>query len=514
MARINTNVPSLIAQANLAKANSGLEQRLERLATGLRITRGADDPAGLIVSERLRSEIRGIDQGIRNSERASSVIATSEGALAEVSELLNSVKALTVEAANTGAISPEEVAANQLQIDSAIESITRIANTTRFAGLRLLDGSLGYSLSGVATGDILQAKVFSAQFGNRSTFDVDVQTIGSAQTANLFLRADFSATVGGGAVDGQLPSSTTLEIAGPEGVVELTFPSGTTIQDIRDAVNSRSSVTGVEAALNNGGNVASGLVFSSTDFGSKAFVSVQKIDGGSALDFAKVINDGPGPAAYGTNTTTAERDEGKDVVVLVNGAVATGRGLEVSVRGPELELEAVLTEAFATTISGTSSQFAITGGGAKFQLGPEVTPLQQSNIGIDSIAASRLGGTAIDDGTGNFVVQFLSSLKSGGINDLSSGNFSNASEILESAIDDVSSLRGRLGAFERNVVQTNIRSLQAGLENITASESVIRDADFAAETSALTRSQILTSAGTSVLALANSNAQTALQLLG
>ena len=111
MARINTNVSSLIAQTNLAKSNRSLEGQLQRLATGLRINRGADDPAGLIVSERLRSELRGIGQGIKNSERASSVIATAEGALAEVSELLNSIKALTVEAANTGAVSPEEIAA-------------------------------------------------------------------------------------------------------------------------------------------------------------------------------------------------------------------------------------------------------------------------------------------------------------------------------------------------------------------------------------------------------------------
>jgi len=95
-----------------------------------------------------------------------------------------------------------------------------------------------------------------------------------------------------------------------------------------------------------------------------------------------------------------------------------------------------------------------------------------------------------------------------------SGNFKNASTILDQAIDEISQARGRLGAFERNVLQTNVRSLQASLENITSAESIIRDADFAAETSALTRAQILTQAGTSVLATANTNAQNVLQLLG
>ena len=105
MARINTNVTSLIAQNNLGRTNGDLAVRLQRLSTGLRINRGADDPAGLIVSERLRSEMKGIGQAIDNSERASSVIATAEGYLAEVADLLNSIKSLVVEAANTGGVS-------------------------------------------------------------------------------------------------------------------------------------------------------------------------------------------------------------------------------------------------------------------------------------------------------------------------------------------------------------------------------------------------------------------------
>src|SRR5215510_15838185 len=100
MTRINTNIASLISRSNLAKTSDDLTIRLQRLSTGLRINRGADDPAGLIVSERLRSELRGLDQAIDNSERASSVISTTEGYLAEVADLLNSVKALIVEAAN------------------------------------------------------------------------------------------------------------------------------------------------------------------------------------------------------------------------------------------------------------------------------------------------------------------------------------------------------------------------------------------------------------------------------
>ena len=141
MSRINTNVSSLIAQRVLKKNNNNLNTSLERLSTGLKINTGKDAPAGLIASETLRSEIAGINQAIDNSSRANNVINTAEGALSEVSSLLLEVQALTNQAANTGALSAEEIAANQLQVDSILNSINRIANTTQFNGVKLLNGS-------------------------------------------------------------------------------------------------------------------------------------------------------------------------------------------------------------------------------------------------------------------------------------------------------------------------------------------------------------------------------------
>src|SRR3954464_5734766 len=122
MARINTNVASLTAQVGLNRSQKALTNTLQRLSTGLKINSGADDPAGLIASEGLRSEISGINQAIDNSSRANNVIATAEGALSEVANLLLNVKDLVVQAANSGALSPDEIAANQLQVDSAVES--------------------------------------------------------------------------------------------------------------------------------------------------------------------------------------------------------------------------------------------------------------------------------------------------------------------------------------------------------------------------------------------------------
>ncbi len=504
MARINTNVPSLVAQSNLNRANDDLAVRLERLSTGLRINRGADDPAGLITSERLRSEIRGIDQAITNSQRASSVIAVAEGALIEVSDLLNSIKGLVVEAANTGGVSDEEIAANQLQVDSAIESITRIANAANFGGLKLLNGDLEYVLSGVDSTELTKATVHAASFGENSTVPVSVEVLGSAQHAQLYMQGDADIASGGAIV-----SSFTIELAGTEGVTSLSFVSGTNLSAIAAAVSQLAGATGVSAVLLDASDSSSGLIFMSREFGSDAFVSVGKLGtGGEDLAFY----DGSGWAPGGGNPATVTaitRDIGQDVSAIVNGQLATGKGLDISLDAPTLALSLSLESTFAATISGTASTFTVTGGGSVFQLGPEVSHNQQESLGLQSVTATHLGGSLID---GSLV--FLNDLQSGGAFDLDSGRLSHASTILEEAIDEIAVLRGRLGSFERNTLQTNVRSMQAALENVTASESAIRDTDFAVETSNLSRAQILTQAGTSVLAIANTNAQTVLQLLG
>ena len=151
MSRINTNIASLQAMTTLNKNQTDLSTRLQRLSTGLKINSGKDAPAGLIASESLRSEIAGIHQAIDNSQRAGNVINTAEGALSEVSSLLLEVQTLTNQAANTGALSPEEIKANQLQVDSILTSINRVSNTTQFNGVKLLNGGLDYTTSGVAS---------------------------------------------------------------------------------------------------------------------------------------------------------------------------------------------------------------------------------------------------------------------------------------------------------------------------------------------------------------------------
>ncbi|MAE67675.1 MAG: flagellin [Phycisphaeraceae bacterium] len=485
MSRINTNITSLVARHHLQRSNLDLATSLRRLSTGLAISRGADNPAGLIVSERLRSEISSISQAIDNAERASNVIATTEAALQEISTLLTSIKGLAVEAANTGAFSQEEVEANQLQIDSAIESITRISNSTSFAGLKVLNGSLDYLTSGVDNNNVRDVKVFGATFGTNTTIPVTVEVLNSAENATLFISGNAATS------PGAFLSSVTFELQGPKGVEVFSFVSGTTLSAVVQAVNSTATATGISASLVDAADQTSGMVLTSQAYGSDAFVSARKISNG---DFFQTFDQQGG--------TAVNRDAGEDVLSLVNGHLALGDGLDISLKSSTLNVEMSLTAAAGTTL-GTNT-FTITGGGALFQVGPGITTSQQVGFGIHSVAASRLG---------NQVVGFLNSVVSGGDNSLVAGKSSEATLIMDASIDQIAILRGRLGAFERNTLETTIRSQQIALENLTASESSIRDTDFAEETARLTRAQILVNAGTSTLGIANSTAQNVLALL-
>ena len=177
MARIQTNISSLIAQRNLQRSQGDLQLRLRPLDRPA-LNRGADDPAGLIVSERLHRDRRHRPghQELRASQRRH---ATAEGALAGSLTCSTRSRRLVVEAANSGAISKEEKEANQLQIDSTVESITPIANSTSFAGLKLLDGSLGYLTSGIDGTPSVSRKINAVSFGTRDVVGIDVQVINS-----------------------------------------------------------------------------------------------------------------------------------------------------------------------------------------------------------------------------------------------------------------------------------------------------------------------------------------------
>lgn len=491
MSRINTNVPALQAIGKLIQNQGDLNLRLERLSSGLRINRGADDPAGLIASESLRSEIRGLEAAIDNSSRAINVISTADAALGEVSKLLLEVKALVNSSTNSGALSNDEIQANQLQIDSLLESINRVANSTQFNGKKLLNGELSYTISGQNSAELQRLQIFGARVPSNATLPVSVQVTQSAQTALLNIGEGGGSGLSASGTDTTLAAgnSITLEVRGRLGTNIFTFDGGTSVSAIAATVSSFRGLTGVSAsvALATGGS-ATGLQFSSTGYGSDEFVSVRAISGTFAVD----------PGDQGDF-----EDRGRDAAVLINGQSASVQGLTARIRTAGLDLVADLSTAFGTTLS--SSDFRITGGGANFQIGPQVNSDGLLSIGIPSISTSNLG--AVADG-------FLNSIGSGGANRITdANNHATAGAIVQASIQQIATLSGRLGGFQANQVETNLNSVRVALENVQASESSIRDTDYAVEVARLTRSQILVQSTTQILSLANQLPQNVLSLL-
>ena len=185
MTRINTNVSSLVAQNRLQASSADLNTALNRLSTGLSVNRGADDPAGLIASEALRAEVTGLTSAISNTERTSQIVSTVDSALGQVSDLLNEVRGLVVEAANSGAISDEEIAANQLQIDSSLEAINRISQSTTFQGRKLLDGTLDFTSTISQASSVTDVSIEQAILGNIGRVDVSVEVSAAAEQASI-----------------------------------------------------------------------------------------------------------------------------------------------------------------------------------------------------------------------------------------------------------------------------------------------------------------------------------------
>ncbi len=474
MSRINTNVSSLIAQRVLTKNNDALNTSLQRLSTGLRINSGADDPAGLIASENLRSEKAGITQAISNAGRASNIIGTAEGGLSEVSSLLTQLQSLVGATANSGGLSSEEVQANQLQVDSILNTVNRIAGATQFEGKKLLNGAYAYQTSNAAASAFGNVQVNAARLPDNVAVDVVVNVTNSATTGEVTYGST-GARIG--------DKDITLQVAGNKGTEQLSFAASTTISDIATAINNIKTATGVSATV-----VGNDLNFDSIGFGASQFVSVNAI-GANSSTFA--VTGGTSGKATGTNAD-----------VTVNGAKATTDGKNVIYRSAALDVEFDISDDLN---SGNSKTFSITGGGATFALGTKVTESDKATIGIQDVSTGSLGS--------NTVGGFLNSLASGGDNDLSGGNLVTSQAILDKAIKQVSQLRGRLGAFQKFTIGSTVNSLGVAFENASAAESAIRDTDFSQETANLTRSQILSQAATTVLAQANAAPQAALSLL-
>jgi len=391
--RINQNVMANNASRNLAGTSVQLGKSLEKLSSGFRINRAADDAAGLVISQGLRAQTSGLKQATRNAQDGISVVQTAEGALNEVHTMLNRMRDLAVQSANTGANDSAARSAAQAEITALSTEITRISSTTKFGATTLLDGSYGVS----------PAKV--------TGFDADNSITHAAGDG-------FSINING------------------TGAVAVTLPA-------------LSADTGADAAATIQNSINAALSAASNSFAGKVTVKSDRVGAGAALtiEVSGLANTQTFTLTDGTGTPLAEMG----LTGAITAAAGTGGTFQVGANSGEV-VSLAISSVSATTLS-----------------------VNALNVTTDAGAAAAI--TALD-----------------------------------TAIGTVSTTRGNLGALQ-NRFESMINNLQVTTENLSASESRIRDTDMAQEMVSFTKNQVLQQAGTAMLSQANQIPQTILSLL-
>lgn len=494
---INTNVASLNAQRNLAQTQNLLNQSLQRLSSGLRINSAKDDAAGLAISDRMNAQIRGLNQAVRNANDGISLAQTAEGALQESTTILQRIRELAVQSANdTNSASDRE--AIQKEVAQLQSELNRIADQTTFNGKNLLDGT--FSSQKFHVGSQADESI-SVSIGSAKATAMGAQQINGNATKDHVgtdpLVAVTTATTTSNGVQAD-----TISIAGEIGQDSVSIAAGDSAAEIASAINGVSDKTGVSATANNSvdiTNVATGTItftLSSEQSGSVI---------GTAESISAVITD--------TNDLTSLRD-------AINAETAkTGITAELSASGNTITLSNsdgsdIVVEG---ADNGNNTADAVMSVGGKILADDGLT----AGSGNDSII---VGGKIALSSSSNFTVSTSntdimattstgSTLNSVAKIDVSTQSGANAAfNVVDEALGFIAGVRGDLGAIQ-NRFQSTIANLQSVSENVSAARSGILDADFAAETAALTRAQIMQQAGVAMLAQANQLPQTVLSLL-
>lgn len=478
--RVNTNVAAMGALRNLSNTSLETNKSISRLSTGLRITSGADDPAGLITSESFRAQITGLSQAIRNNQDAINYAKTAEGALDEVAKLLRDARSLAVQSANSGTLDAGQIQANQAQISSILSSIDRISSTTQFGTKKLLDGSAGV-VAGPTSSNI-SSIYLSGTFGGAAL------TTNSAISIAVTTKAEQAVVASATFASATVPMNNTGSFT-INGTV-FSVSAGDTVADVVNRINSASATTGVQAVFTDGG----AITLTSLAYGSAARIDVSDSDGiflGSGTTASDNGVDAVAQVVIDTNGATAG---GLTTVTFTGGRMGYGGLVLTDTDGNSITLTQAGNNAAGAFLAGSVSV-----GSATFQVGANAG--QQVSLSIGNMASSQLGLGAVSGKT-------LADLDV-----TSASSATDALKIIDQAISDISRKRGEIGNFQRNVLDSNIRSLGTARESLSASESAIRDVDVAEEMTQFTKLQILAQSGMAVLSQANSAPQKVLALL-
>jgi len=490
---VNTNIGSLVAQAAANATNKSMDTSMERLSTGKRINSAADDAAGMAISSRLEAQSRGLNQAIRNAADGQAMIDTTEGAHAEITNILQRMRELAVQSANDTNVSADR-SNLQAEVTQLIAEIDRIAGQTTWNGVAVLDGTF--------TAKQLQ---IGAQQGQTTSFSVDsakAAAIGSYKIAGTAFAVDSNATT-------TIAADTDGSISGYLGSATIAVTAGDSAKDYAAAVNAKTGSTGVTATAVTKAKIhslgAAGTVTFNLVGDASAAISATMSTTGDLGALKTAINQKSGVTGITANlgSTAAEliltHATGEDIVIdtfthTVSGATGTFDFQALDADGATADSTDLVID------DGTNG--AATGsvvGQVDLHSIKAFTTADLENSGEDGFFGTSAGSTA---GISNIA----------SVNIATTTGAASAITAIDGAISKINNARAELGGLS-NRLDSTIANLTNIKTNADVSRSNIEDADFAAETSNLAKMQILSQAATSMLAQANQSKQSILALL-
>lgn len=487
---INTNINSMTAQRNLGMSQASLSTSMQRLSSGLRINSAKDDAAGLAISERFTSQIRGLNQAARNANDGISLAQTAEGSLGSMSTILQRVRELAVQSANATNSATDRAALNA-EVSQLTQEMDRIAQTTQFNGQNLLDGSFGSAVFQVGAN---ANQTITAQTGNLRTTTYGNNQVAGSNAGPSAAAATFGAN---GVTTG------TLAISGSVGTENITVAANATAKDVASLINGQSSNTGVSATAR---------TYAQLDFAAAGSYSLA-LRSDNAADVTVNFSLSAANTKDGlTAAVSAINDQSSKTGVTARVSDA-GTGLILTNEtGNDIGIANVAGVTNAGDVSTTKLDSTLTAVAGTDTVGSSGGTADASQVSGYIELNSEKSFAAAATST-NILSSASSTLKTVSAIDITTvSGATDALKTVDSALQFVNSERAKYGAIQSRF-ETTIASLQTSSENMSASRSRIQDADFASETANLSRAQILQQAGTAMVAQANQLPQGVLALL-
>lgn len=450
--RINHNISAQLANVNLIKTNNKMSSTLESLSSGYKINKAADDSAGMAISNKMRSQIRALDQASSNSDIGKSVIQTAEGSLSEIESLLQRMRELSVQAANdTNTISDRS--AIQEEVDALMDEIDRIASTAEFNGKGLLDGSSSRAVTFQENGF---GTVYLSSGVEAGDYEIEVTQIATAATATFTYAIPAEGTA-------------TYKINGES----ITLSATDSEEEAFDRILEVCSYMGIDV---DGDAYSASLDLTTRAKGSSQRIDITDLDGNVSENKGE---DAMVSAVNGFSTGVVCRGNGESIILKDNA------GFEMQ-----------LTIGEKVTVGTTTEITVYEAGSMKIQIG--ANEFQDLSMDLQSVSCVSLQLREVDGDNK--------------VNVCSSNGAQNAITACDEAIKAISAYRSRLGAYE-NRLESTVSSLDISSENLTDAMSRITDTDMATAMTEYTQENVLTQAATAMLAQANNRPQTVLSLL-